>query len=109
MAAIASKSKSSKLWVENLLKPVLLVMLFVRAEREGEWPLHLYAVKKMMPYFFAAGHHNYARYGGLYYLRSMEKLPTEILEKFMKGEHVLRHQTDIEMPFGQICLLKQLL
>ena len=39
----------------------------------------------------AAGHHNYARYG-LYYLRSMEKLPTELLKNFMKGEHVMRHQ-----------------
>ena len=26
------------------------------------------------------------------YLRSMEKLPGDILHKFMKGEHVMRHQ-----------------
>jgi hypothetical protein len=66
-------------------------MLFVRAEQEGEWPLHLYAVSKMLPYFFAAGHQNYARYG-LYYMRSMERLPNDVLTKFMKGEHVKRHQ-----------------
>ena len=41
--------------------------------------------------FFAAGHHNYARYGS-YYLRNMEKLPQEVLKKFMKGEHIMRHE-----------------
>ena len=35
--------------------------------------------KGMLPYFFAAGHANYARYG-VYYLHSMTKLPKEILE-----------------------------
>ena len=44
-----------------------------------------------MSYFFAAGHTNYAAYG-LYYLRTMHKLPGNILDTFMKGEHVMRHQ-----------------
>ena len=66
-------------------------MLFIRAEREGEWPLHRYAVSKMLPYFFAAGHHNYARYG-TYYLNDMQNLPPEILERFLRGEHTTRHQ-----------------
>ena len=47
-----------------------------------------------MPYFFAAVHHNYERYG-LYYLRSMQRLPSEILEKFLEGEHVMRHKPGI--------------
>ena len=38
------------------------MMLYIRAEREGDWPLHLEAVKQMMPYFYASGHVNYARY-----------------------------------------------
>ena len=66
-------------------------MAFVRAEREGEWALHLWAVSQMVPYFYAAGHINYARYG-LVYLRSMEKLEGGILDRFMRGEHVTRHQ-----------------
>ena len=91
LEALAEQSKTTKLWLDCLIRPVLLMMLFIRAEREGDWPLHLWAVQEMMPYFFAAGHHNYARYG-LYYLRSMQRLPTEILEKFLKGEHVMRHK-----------------
>ena len=58
----SKKSRTAKLWVENLIKPVMLMMMFVRAEREADWPLHLLCVKEMMPYFFAAGHFNYARY-----------------------------------------------
>ena len=48
-------------------------MLFCRAEKEADWPLHLRAVSLMIPSFFAAGHHNYFRYGS-YYLRSSDKI-----------------------------------
>ena len=52
--------------------------LFIRAEGKGKFPLHRYACKKMLPYFFAEGHINYARYG-LCYL--MSKLPPNIFER----------------------------
>ena len=87
----ASDSPTTKLWVDNLIKPCFVIMAYVRAEREGDWPLHLLAVEKMIPYFFAAGHSNYARYG-LYYLRDMKRLPEEVRLKFMNGAHVMRHQ-----------------
>ena len=61
------------------------MMAYVRAEREGEWLLHVYCVKAMMPYFFAAGHHNYAR-SGLVYLRAIENLPENIFPYFLKGK-----------------------
>jgi hypothetical protein len=86
----ASTSNTSKLWVDCFIKPVFIIMLYVQAEREGDWPLHLLAVKQMLPYFFASAHVNYARYG-LYYMRSMESLGPEELSKFMKGEHVMHH------------------
>ena len=68
-------------------------MMFIRAEREGDWPLHLHAVSKMLPYFFAAGHHNYACYTTVY-LNDMHNLPPAILARFMRGEHVTRHRRD---------------
>ena len=52
----AQKSRTYRLWVDSLIKPVLLMMSHVRAEREGDWLLHVYCVKAMMPYVFAAGH-----------------------------------------------------
>ena len=66
------------------------MLLFCRAEEEADWSLHLRAVSLMIPYFFAAGHHDYARYG-LYYLRSSEAMPDEICRQFLQGEHVTRH------------------
>ena len=59
----APKSRTAKLWLDNLIKPVLIMMMYLRAEREAEWSLYLWAVEQMIPYFFAAGHVNYARYG----------------------------------------------
>ena len=37
---LASKSRTSKMWVDVFIKPVLIMMLHIRAEREGDWPLH---------------------------------------------------------------------
>ena len=76
------------------MNAVLIMMMYVRAEREGECALHLHAVEKMIPYFFAAGHVNYARYAS-YYIRCMNKLPPGVLRKFMAGEYVMRHQKGI--------------
>lgn len=83
----AECSKTCRLWLDCLIKPVFLMMAYIRAEREGDWLLRVYCVKSMMPYFFAAGHHNYAR-SGLAYLRAIEK---NILPYFLKGKHVMRH------------------
>ena len=90
----ASKSQTTKLWVDVLIKPVLLTMMFVWAEREGDSPLHLATYKQMLPYFFAAGHVNYARYG-LCYLREIERLPQEVLSHFMKDEHIMHHSAGL--------------
>ena len=68
---IGRRSRTSKVWIDCLIKAVFIMMVYVRAEREADWPLHLKAVKLMLPYFFATGHVNYARYS-VYYLLSME-------------------------------------
>ena len=87
---IGHQSRTAKVWIDCFIKAVFIMMVYVRAERVADWPLHLKAVKLMLPYFFAAGHVNYARYG-TYYLMSKERLPQAIQKRFMKGEHVMRH------------------
>ena len=52
MEYLAQKSMIAEHWINNLIRAVFLMMLFVRAEREGEFPLHLYACRQMIPYFF---------------------------------------------------------
>jgi len=48
----------------------------------------------MMPLFFATSHINYARYE-MYYLRTIEQLPEEVREHFIKGEHTMHHNAGI--------------
>ena len=94
MEYLAQKSMIAEHWINNLIRTVFLMILFVRAEREGEFRLHLYACPQMITYFFAAGHVNYARYG-LCYLLSMSRLPPTILDQFLKGAHVPCHREGI--------------
>ena len=64
---------------------MLLVLKYLRAEKELDWPLHAAVVKEMLPYFIAAGHQNYARYG-CYYARSIETIQSVIEEAFIYGQ-----------------------
>ena len=91
---IAKQSRTSKLWVDCVIKPVLVMLRYIRAERESDWLLHLSSVEEMLPYFFAASHFNYARYA-LYYVQEMQRLPKVVLDKFLKGEHTMHHRPGI--------------
>ena len=71
----AKQNNTASLWLDVLIKPVIIMMSFIRAEREGDWHLHLSSLRQMLPYYFAAGHVNYARWG-LYYPRTMKKIAT---------------------------------
>ena len=89
LQVLQKDSQLAEHWITNLIYPVFLIMLYVRAEREGEFSLHLNACYKMVQYFFAALHWNYAR-DMIVYLCTMEKLPNCLHEKFMNGEHIVR-------------------
>ncbi|KAL8583211.1 hypothetical protein ACOMHN_053724 [Nucella lapillus] len=86
----ARKSRTCRLWLDCLIKPTFIMMAFVRAEREADWSLHGVCVKAMIAYQFAAGHSNYAR-ALIVYLRTIERLPPDILVHFLNGKHVMRH------------------
>ena len=83
-------SKTTKLWVDVVIKSVFLCCRCLQAEREGDWALHINAVEDMLPLFYAAGHMNYAR-DGLLYLNDMKNMPKTVLDHFMKGEHTVQH------------------
>ena len=87
-------SQTAQLWINCLIKPVFTLMKYIRAEREADWALHLEAVEEMMPLFFAAQHVNYAQYG-LYYLRSMQAMPDDVQEHFIRGQHTMHHTEGI--------------
>ena len=58
-------SRTGKLWIQYI-KQVLLMLDFIRAERTGDWNLHIDSVRRMIPHFHAAGHLSYAKSARLY-------------------------------------------
>jgi len=84
--ALVQKSRTAKLWLQYM-DHITLVKDFIRAERTGNWQLHLTTVHRMLNLFAAAGHTNYARCGRLY-LQLMADLPQTqpwLHEQFMSG------------------------
>ena len=82
-------SPTTKLWVDVLIKLLVLCLLLIRAKQEVDWAFHLEAVKKMIPVFLAAGHVNYPRWE-FPYLRRMKAFSDNVHSHFMKGEHTIQ-------------------
>lgn len=73
----------------HYMEMVSILLLFIRAQRDGLWDLHLYAFGRMLPYFFRYDHINYARWGTVY-LAEMNQLPPEVLLEFQAGNFVVK-------------------
>ena len=39
---VARESRTAKVWVDCLIRPVFIMMVYVRAKREADWPLHIW-------------------------------------------------------------------
>jgi hypothetical protein len=67
--------------------------MFIRAERLGDWNLHLISLQRMLNIFAATGHNNYAKSARLY-LETMQDLPKTnpwLFDLFaVHGYHVVR-------------------
>ncbi len=92
---LSATSRTSKLWLQYL-SYVRVMKLFIRAERLGDWHLHLVAVGQMLNLFAATGHRNYAKSSRLY-LQIMLELPNShpwLYEMFMQhGYHAVRRSS----------------
>lgn len=60
-----TSSKRFKFW-DKYIEMVLLLLKFIRAEREGDWELRLKATTEMIPHFFALDQLNYSRWLAVY-------------------------------------------
>ena len=101
LSKIAEKLESNRKCMQNQRTAVLwmqyMVMVdilrkFIRAERTGNWKLHLQAVRDMLPYFAAAGHNLYAK-SAFVYLQLMHELQEkhpDVHNSFQDGLHVVR-------------------
>lgn len=92
----------SAFWMSyvDLVENVILAL--IRAAREGNWLLHLSAIRALIPWCFAYDRINYARFLTPYYA-TMTQLPMEkpdVHENLMKGS--FSTQRSSVNPFGRI-------
>ena len=91
----------SSFWMSYLdMSEILLALL--RASREGDWMLHLAAIRQMIPWYFAYDKLNYARFLPYYYAM-MSRLPIDypdVHDHFMQGGFSV--QIGIKNPYGRI-------
>ena len=88
---LSQNGRTAKLW-SQYLEMVEILKTFIKAERTGNWNLHLATVARMLPFFAAARHNLYAK-SSYVYLTDMQKLPKEhpdVFVKFTEGHHVMR-------------------
>ena len=71
------------------MEMVSTLLMFTRAQRDGDWELYMTAFRKMIPFFFLYDHQNYARWGVIY-IALMMQIPEEIKEEFLKGNFVVK-------------------
>ena len=76
-------SRTGKLWIQ-FMDFVLIIRMFICAERTGNWNLHVYSTEQMMPYFAAAGHDNYTR-ATAKYLQDITGLCACLKKKYNDG------------------------
>jgi len=84
-------SKNSKLWLQYM-DMLDILKSFLKAERTGNWELHLKALHDMLPCLAASGHNLYTKSVYLY-LQDMAKiheLHPEVHAHFLEGYHVIR-------------------
>ena len=87
----AMTTRTARLWVQYL-NMVDILRKFLKAERTGNWRLHLQSVHDMLPYFAASGHRQYAK-SAYVYLQMMTTLPEthpDVHQKFEDGYHIVR-------------------
>ena len=90
-----SLSKTFAYWTSFLDASELLFQL-IRADRSGDFNLHLDSVAQTILYFFAAGKQNYSRYTPVY-VAEMKQLfdkDPETYQHLQEGGFVVRHSTN---------------
>ncbi|KAK3734695.1 hypothetical protein QZH41_002114 [Actinostola sp. cb2023] len=95
-----AKSKMFAFW-EQYGSMVNALLQFIKAERTGNWNLHLSAVATMLPHFFAMDRPNYARWLPVY-LADMKQLETKhplVHQEFAQGGHAVSRSGK---PFAQV-------
>ena len=89
--SMREKSRTAALCLQYM-EMIDVLRTFIKAERTGNWELHLKVLALMLPYLAASGHDLYVKCVRLY-LQSMNRLETEhpdVYRSFLSVLHVVR-------------------
>ena len=81
----------------------ILILQFVRAQRQNNFLLYVLVLKRCMKYIFALNHYNYSRWLGVH-VHDLMRLPVtcpQIYKEFLSGNFVLQKT---ENPFSAMAL-----
>lgn len=95
-----ARSKLFAFWDEYSAM-VTSLLQFLKAERTGNWKLHLSSIAAMLPYYFAMDRQNYARFLPVY-LADMQRLELthpDVYNGFAAGDHSISRSGQ---PFSQV-------
>ena len=98
--SMCQKSPTFMYW-DLILRYETLILIFVRAHREKNFPLFVVVLEKVTPLFFALDHTNYSRWVPVH-IRDMKALPSCIRDEFENQGHWVLSKTNntfSAMPF----------
>ena len=103
-------SRTASLWLQYM-KMVDILRQYIRAERTGNWALHLEAIYKMLPYLAASGHNHYSKSAWVYLQRmsQLEKQHPDIYQQFQEGLHVVRRSDRLWAGLSTDLVIEQVL
>ena len=98
-----NRGQLAKFWV-SYIDMIDILLGLLRADREGNWFLHLACIRKVIPWCLALGKVNYSRYLPVYYAQRMELESScpELYQHFRKGYFYV--QIGKHNPFGRIAV-----
>eukprot|EP00745_Piridium_sociabile_P030472 TRINITY_DN50548_c0_g4_i3.p1 TRINITY_DN50548_c0_g4~~TRINITY_DN50548_c0_g4_i3.p1 ORF type:complete len:817 (-),score=203.09 TRINITY_DN50548_c0_g4_i3:38-2488(-) len=86
-----SRNRTASLWLQYM-DMIDILRMSIKAERIGDFDLHLASVRSMLPFLAASGHIHYTKSAWLYLQQMLELKDThpDVHHFFAKGHHVIR-------------------
>ena len=88
------KNPNHAFWLQYL-QLVEILLSFIRANRDGDWLLHLTLFEAMLPSLTIYDHLNYARWGPVYLadMKGLPKTAPDVYEEFLAGNFVVKRHS----------------
>ena len=97
------KRSPTFMYWDLIMRYETLILIFIRAHREKNFPLYVEVLEELTPLFFALDHVNYSRWMPVH-IRDMKSLPDTIKDEFENFSHWVLSKTSNKfsaIPFDQ--------